>query len=602
MKKAVFNVYKYFAYNFKPLILFGILYSLFTMFAFDVIQKGCFHLAMKVCGITYLGNNTIIEFFSSPFSWLMIFVSCICITFLSLLSTCSIIYAYNASRLKEKLTLKDLIGSGFNTAKRVFSKRNLALIPYMLLLMPFVGIFEITSASFSINIPGFIMDAIVANKLYSALYLALLLFLIVIVVNWILILPLFTIEGSDFIESRNKSNQLMKDNKMHFIIYSLWIFLILMVALALIVALGFASYYLLSRIFNPELAEKIVIIMMVIIGCIYLFAYKYISIGSIATWFFKVSEEKGNELSNKIKKYTPSRLFLIVTSILFVVAAFLSINNNTSSILYAHSNNIKPSIAAHRGDSVRAPENSMPAFELAIEEGVSDWIELDVHQTKDGVIVVSHDDYLGRIGIEKYVHETTYEELMKYDSGKYFSKEYEGLRLCTLKEALELAKNKVAVQIEIKPTGFDDHIEEAVVDIIHSVDSIYPMVVLSMKDEPIKRIKEISPDITTIYCTIIASEGIENLEYADWYSIEESSINADLVSKIHTKGKKCFVWTINSKDNVQYLVDCNVDAILTDDPIMMYEALLECDYVDTVLSGFEESAIRVFNTLRQIID
>ena len=312
-------------------------------------------------------------------------------------------------------------------------------------------------------------------------------------------------------------------------------------------------------------------------------------------------EKRNVELNDEIVIPTISKMD-IVCSCLAVLLSFVLFNTVFDGINYNNQYRIIPNVAAHRGDSVRAPENSLPAFQMAIDEKVATWVELDVHQTKDGVIIVSHDDNLSNIGIDLVVHESTYEELMKHDSGAYFSKKYEGLKLCTLKEALDVLKDKVAVQVEIKPTEYDDHIEEAVLDIIKETDSSLPIAVLSLKEKPLKRIKELDPDFPIIYCTVVATEGIENIDYADFFSIEESAINKDLVSRIHEKGKQCFVWTINKEDNVQYLVDCGVDTILTDDPIMMKKALTKCNYAESFADSLQKKAERVFSILRNIID
>ena len=97
-------------------------------------------------------------------------------------------------------------------------------------------------------------------------------------------------------------------------------------------------------------------------------------------------------------------------------------------------------ISAHRGSSVDYPENSIPAYAAAIEQG-ADWIELDVHQTADNIVVISHDANIKRIaGVDKNIWEMTYAELETYDVGSWFSDEYSYLRLPTLDEVLKLSQ------------------------------------------------------------------------------------------------------------------------------------------------------------------
>lgn len=602
MKKFIIQTYSLFAYNAKSMIIFGVLYSILSFFTINAVINGSMTLALRVSGVSYLGNNTIGTFLSSPFVWLLLLFASMLVTYLTLISHCAITYAFNASRLEKKITVKDMVGAGLFNARRVFKKNNLGLIPYTLVLMPFVSSIELLSTSFSIDLPGFILDAILSNRTLTILFVVFLFLLLLFALRLILSIPIYTIEECSFNDACIKSSKLIKNKKLIFLINFILIDFTLIVFLAIIFVIIYFICLIIPEVIESNNIMRIGLLIFIVIATIVIFSARYIYLGYTANAYFVIAEDKQEDLSLTLHKHNMSRLSAFIMATLFVVSVVSTLITNSYDVLFAHKASIVPSIAAHRGDSVRAPENSMPAFELAIEEGKASWVELDVHQTKDGIIVVSHDDYLGKIGIDRYVHESTYEELMKYDSGAYFSDKYKGLHLCTLKEALELMKDKIFVQIEIKPTEYDDHIEEAVVDIIREVNSNYMTAVLSLKDTPIKRIKEIAPDITTIYCTIIAGEGIEKLDYADWYSIEETSISKDLVSKIHREGKKCFVWTINKKDNVQHLVDCGVDAILTDDPIMMSEALAECNYVDSILNSFEQFAFKYIDILKNIID
>ena len=82
----------------------------------------------------------------------------------------------------------------------------------------------------------------------------------------------------------------------------------------------------------------------------------------------------------------------------------------------------------------------MAAFRLAIDEGYSDWIELDVHQTRDGQIVVSHDDHITKDPAhDLFVHDATYDEVMQVDVGAWMSPMFANTRTSTLAEVLDAA-------------------------------------------------------------------------------------------------------------------------------------------------------------------
>ena len=107
-------------------------------------------------------------------------------------------------------------------------------------------------------------------------------------------------------------------------------------------------------------------------------------------------------------------------------------------------------ITAHRGDVSQAPENTIPAFKAAIESG-ADWIELDINQTKDGVLVVLHDENLMRVaGVPHKVRDLTYDEIRSLDVGSRLGPDFQGTSIPTLSEVLDYCRGKIKLNIEIK--------------------------------------------------------------------------------------------------------------------------------------------------------
>jgi glycerophosphoryl diester phosphodiesterase len=106
-------------------------------------------------------------------------------------------------------------------------------------------------------------------------------------------------------------------------------------------------------------------------------------------------------------------------------------------------------IVAHRGDVTVAPENTMPAFESAIAKG-ADAIEFDVHLTKDGVLVIHHDHYLGRTVPEAgHIGSYSLSELQEFDAGSWFGPEYAGTTIPTLIDVLSLKNHSVRFEVEL---------------------------------------------------------------------------------------------------------------------------------------------------------
>ena len=140
----------------------------------------------------------------------------------------------------------------------------------------------------------------------------------------------------------------------------------------------------------------------------------------------------------------------------------------------------------------------MPAFLQAIEDQ-ADYIELDVRETKDEKIVVIHDATLKRLaGVNKRVENLTYKELLKYDLGSHFSKEYKHLRIQTLDEVIKELRGKAKLHIEVKATGNEKNIEESIVKIIKKNHFVKDCIIASNNYDILVKTKKLEPRIQTV--------------------------------------------------------------------------------------------------------
>lgn len=198
----------------------------------------------------------------------------------------------------------------------------------------------------------------------------------------------------------------------------------------------------------------------------------------------------------------------------------------------------KIEIAAHRGDSASFSENTMPAFISAYDKG-ADYIELDLHQTKDGVIVVIHDSTLDRTttGTGK-VSEYTYEEIRKLDAGG-------GAYVPTFEEVLALAKDKKRRAIaEIKSPEDYPGIQERVYSLVQKADMGRNVIIASFDKKELEVFKKKYPMIPTclIYDkTMILPLESGNSEYV-CIPAENILLNPWSIWYAHRNEKKVFVW------------------------------------------------------------
>lgn len=252
------------------------------------------------------------------------------------------------------------------------------------------------------------------------------------------------------------------------------------------------------------------------------------------------------------------------------------ISTADSCHVYSKSKLTQTEITAHRGYSSIAPENTLPAFLLAVDSK-ADYVELDVQKTKDGVPIVFHDQTLKRmIGINKRITELTYEELLQIDLGSGYEERFFGTSIPTLEEVLQACQGNIKFNVELKSP--DKELVQLVLNLLEAYQLIDESVITSTDYQALKWVKEYHPSMMTGYIISIVYGDLEQLECVDVLSIKSKYINAQLVKQIHQSGKLLYAWTVNDADEIKRLLYLGVDNIITDEiekVIEVKQSLLE---------------------------
>jgi len=229
-------------------------------------------------------------------------------------------------------------------------------------------------------------------------------------------------------------------------------------------------------------------------------------------------------------------------------------------------------ICAHRGASSLAPENTLPAFQKAVELG-ADEIELDVHFSSDGKIVVIHDEKLARTtGAEGYVGTHTAAELraLSADNGM---EGFAGVKIPFLSEVFELIKpTNLRINIELKNTIFPyPGLEQAVIALVRDMGMEDKVFFSSFNHLSLATVKEIAPEFETgvLYeCglfrpwdyakTLVGADALHpvylNLRYPNF------------VGESHALGVKVRPWTVDKPEDIRMMLALGVDSIITNVP------------------------------------
>lgn len=229
---------------------------------------------------------------------------------------------------------------------------------------------------------------------------------------------------------------------------------------------------------------------------------------------------------------------------------------------------------AHRGFTVSAPENSLAAFEAAVELGV-DGIELDTRVCKSGELIVFHDPTLKRMTDGRgFIKTKTLTELrdLRLKSAEGSS----GERIPSLSEVLDYCKGKALLNIEIKTNGLPkDHIEARLVKMVkdHRVEE--QTIISSFNPVIIRRIKKIDPDLLTGYLidkkfTVRKFEvPLTKLSGARAVHLEQSLVKEKLIARMKRLGYFCVVWSVNDPQTMRRFVAMGVHAIISDKPAVL---------------------------------
>jgi glycerophosphoryl diester phosphodiesterase len=238
----------------------------------------------------------------------------------------------------------------------------------------------------------------------------------------------------------------------------------------------------------------------------------------------------------------------------------------------------RPLVIAHRGSSGERPENTLPAFERAIEQQ-ADMIETDLHLSRDGVIVIHHDADLERLGVAGEIRDHLASELREMNAAPGASV---AERLPSLLDILDGFGARMQFNLELK-VGRDDSpyegIEELVLEAVEQRGLMSRMLFSSFYDPILERLRAKS-SVARIALLISPRAKVAIIERAERLSAEAINPDIRLVSKefvgeAHAAGLCVYPYTANEVGEMSRLLDCGVDGLITNHPARLHSLLRE---------------------------
>lgn len=229
-------------------------------------------------------------------------------------------------------------------------------------------------------------------------------------------------------------------------------------------------------------------------------------------------------------------------------------------------------VIAHRGASIEAPENTLAAFRLAIDEQ-ADWVELDVQESKDGEVLVVHDSDLMKLGGDATkVWDADAAHLRSVDVGSRTGPQFAAERVPTLAEALATCKGRSKVIVELKSYGHAVRLEERVVGLVEAAGMAGDCAFMSLDHAMVRRMKELRPSWRV---GVLAAKAIGDLARigADFVAVEKKMATRRFVRTAHAAGQEVYVWTVDDPAWMLAMMSRGVDGLITNRPALARRAI-----------------------------
>lgn len=576
--------------HWKPLILFEILWKLVTLLVIAPACAGLIQLAIQLAKLKYLTTSNLLQFLRSPWTILLLAVLLLLAALYTLFEIAAVCTCFRQSRFqKVRTTLGRMVRSGLQSVLHFFRGGGPFLVLHLLVLIPLMQ-FSATSGIFTaMGIPDFLAYYMTKKEFLLPIYVAAIILCCLLSVRWVFSSVLFTQNQCSYRSARATSVQLVRGrfwqtffsvlvwNCCYFAALLVFLCMITVVVLMVIRATGSNDLIMSQAMRILKLLIQIVLWSFSFFATPICMAHLTALLEKRCVQMPEVVLPEPVPLSRSAKPFRRSTA--VLTACCFTVAA-LGLNLSYVYSVFTGKANFRlalfqnPTVMAHRGLSADAPENTLYAFSDAISVG-ADFIELDVQQTRDGVLVVMHDSNLKRTtGVNKDIWDVDYADIQNLDAGSWFDPAYANARIPTLEETLQFVDKRAKLNIEIKPTKHgSDTLEQDVAELITQYQYTDACYVTSFSYGSLKKVKEVNPEIRTGYLMSVAYGQFYSLKYADAFSLNKVFVTSQVVNAAHQQGKQIFAWMVNSMSEVRSLCNLHVDSIITDDPVMVQNVI-----------------------------
>ena len=584
MKKILKQTWKTIRYNIRSLLIFEAGYRAATFFLVMQLVRFFVDFSLKQQGFSYLTAENYKEFLQYPLSVVFLALVFLVILIFYFVEVAALLCGFVYSAKEKKLYAGDFFILGIKKTVSFFRHSKVSWLVCAACSGPFLAAYFLVREISYIQILEF-----TARQIYKEIKSPMLIYgflgvLLLISFLFVFALPYCILEKKKnwqgFLSGMKLFRTHWKRILLDFCFLHVFMLLFILITYSVVMLILAAGVFF----FKPEAVKisSIFIYSEYVNMALGIYAGGVQLIGSIAfvytvytKFHIQPKDEEEHLFYKKMEQYfwysklgrrkaagLLTALFVLLEGIYF---GFLVINHDTTlSHLAADTE-----ITAHRGGAWKAPENTISALQYTIDSG-ADYAEIDVQETKDGELILLHDDSLKRTaGVKKNVWDMTLKQVEKLDAGASFHKKFRGEKIPEFTEVLKFCKGRLDLNIEIKYNGKNKGIVNKVVRAIKENHFEDHCVVTSMNYQFLKQIKKTAPEIRTGYIMTMTYGGVQGMEAAGFFSVKHTYVDEKFVTQAHALGKEVHVWTVNYKGDAKRMLDMGVDNIITDDPIIV---------------------------------
>lgn len=441
----------------------------------------------------------------------------------------------------------------------------LLLAIYFLLVIPFANVVFRTPLLAKIKIPQFIIDYMTRSGILLAILIIFYLVIFVLAFRFLLTLPIMVIYKTTTREAMKKSAFLMKKNWRKVIGF----FVPLGMLAIVIMAINVGGAYLLQLIWDT-FPGKLALIMATINLTLFQIISEFflIWVSAVSLYFLiKLVTKNNNEIKEKV---TNNKIILITIISIWSLAITGNVIENVFYL--AGLDDHVPVTISHRGvNDKNGVQNTIESLKKTAKLK-PDYVEIDVHETKDNQFVIMHDENLKKLtGEDKRPKELTLNKLTKL-----IAKEdgYKGkvVSLDQYMQAAQKLKQKLLIEIKTTPNDSNEFLVKFNKKYGHEILKNHYQL-QSLDYRVVTKMQQLNPKIETLY--IQPYNLIYPQSVADGYSMEYSTLSSDFIWQAHLQNHVVYAWTVNNKSEMKKMMYEHVDGIITDNISMLNTAIKE---------------------------